>query len=213
MSSRVEVCDDFIAAKQIEAATAAWPASDWPGWLVYDTALEKKRTCRDWATMPDPLRAILCEVAMFVPRPSGMVPDMTLWGAGMCEMREGDFLSLHLDHDRHPHLSLTRHLNAIVFLGDCEGGELELWDAGRTAPTVRVSAVAGRLVTFTTTETSYHAVAPVRGKAVRRGLSLNFYGWPQRTVEEARRPRAQFVAAAGEPPDLERDRLRAERAQ
>ena len=201
-----EIHDDVFSSDLVAEAVRSWPALGWSHWLSYDSPLERKRTCCLWPVIPEPCRRLLAEMAVWAmtQRP-GMLPDMSLYGSGMCDMREGDFLSLHLDHDRHPHLGLRRAVNTVLFLGECEGGELELWDRGKVGPTLSILPQSGRVVLFEPDVP--HAVASVRGSVPRRALSVYLYAPPWLPPGEALRPRAQFL---GENDGLED--LRAERA-
>lgn len=214
--SRVEVHDGVFDAALLAEAAAAWPVSaEWSHWFGYDSPLERKRTCAEWAAIPRPCARLLAELAAWASSQyAGLVADTSLYGAGLCDMRAGDFLSLHQDHDRHPHLGLTRLRNAVLFVGDAVwrrhwGGELEVWDGGRESPSVAVLPAPGRVVLF---EPSLpHAVAPVTGPEPRRALSIYLYGLPWLPPAAAQRPRARFLAATGEPPAAELERLRRER--
>lgn len=193
-----------------------WPAPDWPGWsAVYDSPLERKRTCHDWRAMPEPCRELLRHIISvrceeWFGRP--LVPDLGLWGGGMHDMGCGDHLDLHLDADIHPACGLTRRVNAVLFLDDWPaewGGALEFWDGDRKGPVVSIAPASGRLVLFETSDASYHGVpTPLACPpgARRKTLTVWWYGG----AGIGHRHRAKFVGPAGEH-DPVKDALRLER--
>lgn len=194
------VQDDYFPREDVSAALSAWPHMA-PGWVTYDTPQQRKRTLHDWGVFPAAIRSLLgrmllLPVADWLGLSGSVVPDATLWGAGLCVMRQGDELALHLDHHTHPRLGLERRANAILFLTsqvyEEEGGELELWPADLSSP-VRIRPLAGRLVVWRAGDTSYHSVRRLSGwpaGALRATLSVYFYGPP---TGEPRRPQALFL--------------------
>lgn len=198
------VLDGLFSGFQIAAASACWPADDWPGWYRYDSALERKRTCRNWRDMPRPCRSLLLEMmngdaAPDFAAPEEIAPDPLLWGAGLSSMGMGEHLDLHLDHDVHPKTGLLRRVNCLLFLEDWEpewGGKLQLWDAQREAPQVEISPAPGRLVLFEASDVSYHAVSEVCCPEEMRRKALSCY-WYAVPGGPTKRPRATFLGPAG----------------
>ncbi len=204
------VRDDVFGAGLVAEAASAWPDADWPHWLTYDNPLERKRTCRDWSVIPEPCRRLLSGLMrLMADEYPGVVPDASLYGAGMCDMRDGDHLQLHQDHDRHPLLGLRRRVNAVLFLSAATGGELRLWDAGADGPTVTIRPVPGWLVLFSP-DVPHDVARIIAGPAgVRAALSVYGYGGPWLSPAAAERPRARFLRPAGADDGL--DGLRADR--
>ena len=202
------VIDGAFSEREMQAAAVAWPSADWHGWHGYDSLLERKRTCSCWTQMPPVIRDLMAEL-LLVPvetllreysSDGQVIPDTSLWGAGLNDMRNGDHLDVHLDHDRHPHTHLERYATGILYLGKWKqewGGELELWPVGLEAGEARIAPGRGRLVIFRNADTAYHAVAPVTAPAgiIRMSLTVFWYRGP---LGVPVRPRAQFVAAGSE---------------
>jgi Rps23 Pro-64 3,4-dihydroxylase Tpa1-like proline 4-hydroxylase len=111
---------------------------------------------------------------------AGLIGDPSHAKAGLHVSPPGAFQSLHRDFRRHPTNGLYHRINVLVFLNSDwkqeYGGELELWPANRSACGQRIRPVAGRVVIFETTPTSYHAIPePVRCPPGRARLSLASY--------------------------------------
>lgn len=201
--TRVCVLDDVFPPGLVAAAAAAWPGDEAP-WVCYATPDQRKRTlgCRrhgdlvrsDWPDIPPPCRDLLArllalDVGNWLGLPGVLVPDSLLWGAGLHEMRAGDFLARHLDADRHFLTGMERRANAILFLGAWEpawGGALEIAGAPPVVP------APGRVVAFETTDDSWHGVTPLACPPEARRLSLACY-WFGEARGAGKRPRAQFV--------------------
>src|SRR5262245_14722616 len=191
------ICNDAFRADRVAEAAAAWPAPDWVGWVRYAGPEQRKRVCFRWEMMPPPCRLLLGELATLqVWEDLGLppaVPDLSLWGGGLHDMRSGDFVGTHLDHDVPPaRHGLARACSAVLFLGAWErdwGGELELY------PGVAVEPRPGRLVAFASTDEAWHAVAPLRcpPDVVRMTLAVFWYA---KTLSPGRRPRALFAEGA-----------------
>jgi Rps23 Pro-64 3,4-dihydroxylase Tpa1-like proline 4-hydroxylase len=110
----------------------------------------------------------------------GLMGDPTHALAGLHVNPPGAFQALHRDFRRHPATHTYHRINVLVFLNsnwkEEYGGELELWPGDRSACGQRIRPLAGRLVIFETTPTSYHAIPdPVRCPPGRARLSLASY--------------------------------------
>jgi Rps23 Pro-64 3,4-dihydroxylase Tpa1-like proline 4-hydroxylase len=109
-----------------------------------------------------------------------LIPDSTHSWAGIHVSPPGATQALHRDFRLHPTNGLFHRVNVLVYLNsDWEkeyGGELELWPPNTRAGGKQVMPVAGRVVIFETTPTSYHGVPdPVRCPPGRARLSLASY--------------------------------------
>lgn len=213
------VIDGCFPVQLLREAAAAWPRDH--GWVHYTSDLEKKRTLHEWELIPPPLQLLLGRMALLpveemLSLSGPLVPDLSLWGAGLHEMGVGDHLDLHLDGDVHPRLGLARRANAILFLQEkwkeSWGGSLQLWDAERSRPVVEIVPWPGRLVVFEASDISYHAVTEVDWLAdvARKSMALYFWGKPM-TV--SKRPRALFLPSKDEPPNLVKEKLREARSR
>lgn len=211
------IVDDAFPADVVAEASASWPRPDAPGWVIYASALERKRTLNVWSSLALAQRLLLVELyglkaEDLLGLEENLTPDIMLWGAGLHAMVRGDFLSTHLDSDRHPHQALMRRVNALLFVSPVWreewGGHLELWPPALDRPAVRVLPAPGRLVLFEAGDQSFHSVAPVTcpPEVTRQSLAVYFFG-------ASKRPRALFVGTANELPDPARDTLRAERSR
>jgi len=184
--NRVTIIDGWCSPADVADANDRWPFHH-AGWFYYHDEHSRKATLANWKAFAP----VHCRLLSRLGREfsAGSVPDFDLWGAGLCEMGDGDFLAEHLDHETHPHLGMRRTHNAILFLGG--DGPLVV---GRGEAAVRVEPVPGRVCLFDMTEEAFHRVDAVKGR--RRTLSVYFYdpaGWTD--PELAGRTRAEFTAA------------------
>lgn len=196
------------------AAEASFPDADWPHWVRYESDIERKLTCPAWHQFPAPIWQMLERMGRYSMEhftAKVLIPDMGLWGAGMCAIPPGGSLDVHLDADRHPRTWRRRLYTMIVFLNSewqSEwGGCLQLYNYERAAPIVSIEPQRGRLIVFENTPHAYHGVSAVTGPVMRKSLSLFWYG---ERVEESERPRAKFVGVAGDH-DPRKEQLRKER--
>src|SRR4051812_39781533 len=180
------ILDGAFDVAQIARAAADWPKDDWPGWVRYDGRAQDKRAS-DLQTPLPPSCAELLRLMSRVPvewlfDAPDLVPDLGLYGAGLHESETGHGVSLHLDADRHARLALQRVLSGALYVHsrwESEwGGELELWHADRSAASVRIAPLPGRLVIFDARGAAYHRVASVKApEGIRRqSLAMFWYG-------------------------------------
>ena len=210
------VVDGVFSRDMVRLAASSWPTEEWSGWgALYDSALERKRTCEAWQVMPREVSALLSRM-LLLPVPSWLglgpaVPDTSLYGAGMHHMSPGGQLGVHLDHDTSPRLNLARRCNAILCLSEWQpgdGGELELyrgtWEQPEGEPCL-VEPVQGRLVVFRAcTVPTWHGVRTITGKRSRKSLAVYWYAEP--TGQECNRWRALFAPRPGHQ-ETEEERL------
>lgn len=214
------IVDGWLPRHEITEAADAWPAHTWDGWFRYDSPIEQKSACNDFAKMPEPCRKLLRRM-MFSPilravfdEPT-LIPDTTLWGGGMHSMGQGDFLTTHRDANRHARLGMRRALSAVLFVHDVWnvnwGGALELWYPNLSGY-IPITPVPGRLVVFACTEQAFHSVGePLRcPEHVQRKSLATFWFGPDAEGLPVRE-RAEFVAVPGERYHEEREKARAAR--
>lgn len=188
------ILDDLAGLRlpPLRDAAAAFPSPDWPHWLRYDSAVERKRACEDLAAMPAELARLVraMQSPVFVEwlrrltRIGDLQADPTLRGGGLHASGRGDFLDVHLDYQIHPTLHLERRLNAILFLSDWQawGGELELWSADAREKAVAIAPRFGRLVLFECSDLSYHGCPePITCPAdvVRKSVAVYYLSPPR----------------------------------
>mmetsp|Transcript_101209 Transcript_101209/g.301874 ORF Transcript_101209/g.301874 Transcript_101209/m.301874 type:complete len:315 (-) Transcript_101209:86-1030(-) len=110
-------------------------------------------------------------------------------GAGIQNTANGGFLGLHVDFNWH--LGLQRRINLFIYLNDrwqdSFGGELELWNSDITECGARILPSMGRVVSFQTTDFSWHGQPhPLSAPANRSRRSVALYYYTER-----RRPRSE----------------------
>lgn len=166
----LRVIDNFAPPALVRGLTATWLPSTSAFWHVYDNG---KRCTKDPSRLPLIANLLLQQIAAVEdPITRGTFPDLEyLHGAGLHEMPIGGTLGLHLDSERHPLLPWRREASAVLYLDDCDGGELELCDAAGVV-LERIESRANRLVLFSTPG-QWHRVAECR--SIRRSLCLFFW--------------------------------------
>ena len=109
-----------------------------------------------------------------------LIPDPSHTRAGLHVSPPGAFQAVHRDFRRHPDNGLYHRINVLVFLNSDwkqeYGGELELWNATISECGQRIRPLAGKMVIFETTATSFHGLPdPVTCPPGRARLSLASY--------------------------------------
>ena len=176
----------------VHQAALDWPTDDWCHWIHYDSDDQKKRTCNVPVFMPDSIKTILRgmltlpvqDVLEGVEGP--LIADPGLYAGGMHSMAPAEYVRTHLDCDGHPLMPWTRRVNVMLYLGDCDGGELVLHHDDRKT---NIKPRSGRLVLFECSDSSFHSVTKVES-GCRKSLMVCF--WDESTRED-KRPKAQFV--------------------
>ena len=209
------VIDDFVEPELIAEINAEFDevGGQRGGWQEFSSRSEVKLALADITRMGPTTAAML---SAFNSHPfvgfieeitgiSGLVVDPGLSGGGMHEIARGGVLKMHVDFNLHNDLRLDRRLNSILYLNDDWdeewGGHLELWDREMSKAVVRVAPTAGRLVTFATSEISYHGhpdpllCPPDR---LRRSLALYYYSNGRPAEEVVDRHTTIFRARPGE---------------
>ncbi len=182
------VIDDFLTTEG-KAGAADFPAGDWPGWRLFlDDYQKEKRTCNDIETMPRSMAALIdeCSTPRFlafleaVTGIGGLLTDPYLDGGGLHCSGPGGVLAPHTDFHLYKRLNLYRAINLLIYLNpdwsEADGGGLELYGPGDTAPAVSVTPVLGRAVIFRTDDRSIHGFTePVAPDRWRRSIALYYY--------------------------------------
>ena len=156
---RYRIIDGLFDPSIIRSAAESWPDADWPHWILYDSAEQTKKTCNVPFYMPVAVRQLTSELlAMPVGELLGLgtlIPDPSLHAGGMHRIWPGGSVGNHLDADSHPLILWTRRANAILYVNQCDGGELMLGNECSIEPR------PGRLVLFECSDKSFHGVLPV----------------------------------------------------
>jgi Rps23 Pro-64 3,4-dihydroxylase Tpa1-like proline 4-hydroxylase len=121
---------------------------------------------------PDVIQAVAAVTGQ-----QGLTADASLYGSGISQMGEGDFLLPHLDNSHDGDGKLYRVLNLLYYITpdwpEHSGGNLELWDKPMKTRK-EVHARFNRLVLMETHTDSVHSVTKVTHQGVRACIS-NYY--------------------------------------
>ena len=185
--------DGLFPPEMVRAACDWWPVPSWPGWVNYDPKYECKRASNLTDGLPPACSIMLARMAMLPVSQwfgvAALLPDLSLWGAGLYDMPAGGGLGRHLDADTHKRLGLRRELSAVLWVHDewrpDWGGEVCL-DGGLT-----VLPMSGRFLAFQCGQ-EWHEVKPVSCPAgvTRKALAMFWYA---PVAGDGRRPRAVFA--------------------
>jgi len=109
---------------------------------------------------------------------TGLHADASLYGSGISQMMEGDFLLPHLDNSHDGDGKLYRILNALYYITpdwpEHAGGNLELWDKTMKQH-IEIHARFNRLVMMETHTESVHSVNKVTRPSGVRSCISNYY--------------------------------------
>jgi Rps23 Pro-64 3,4-dihydroxylase Tpa1-like proline 4-hydroxylase len=104
--------------------------------------------------------------------------DASLYGSGISQMIEGDFLLPHLDNSHDGDGRLYRVLNALYYITpdwpENQGGNLELWDKSMRERK-EIHARFNRLIIMETHTASVHSVGKVTAPGGVRACISNYY--------------------------------------
>ena len=167
------VIDNFAPSGLVRALAETWLPRDSGHWHLYENG---KRATKDPERLPQAAKELLrlmsaLDVGSLL-GPDDSFPDLEfLHGAGLHQLDAGGSLGLHLDSERHPLLPWRREASVVLYLDDCNGGELELCDAtGQQIEAIETRS--NRLVMFATPG-QWHRVNECR--SIRRSLCLFFW--------------------------------------
>ncbi len=89
-----------------------------------------------------------------------LVPDYELNGGGLHEIKNGGYLKIHTDFNKHPNSGLDRRVNILIYLNknwrDDYGGDLQLWDKNMKKCEKKIFPNFNTMVIFTTNDFSNH---------------------------------------------------------
>lgn len=123
----------------------------------------------------------------------GLIPDPHFFGGGLHELKNGGFLNIHADFNRHPKMKLDRRLNLLIYLNkdweEVNGGQFELWDREMKECHVNVVPTYNTSAIFTTTDYSYHGNPnPINCEPdnSRKSIALYYYtnGRPEEEINK-----------------------------
>jgi len=162
------VLDGLFAPALLDPVLAEFPGRDAIDWRQFDDGTGRKLATRDEAQLGPRTLALLHQLngsrfLHFLERLTGiagLIPDPHFEGGGLHQIERGGFLKIHADFNRHATLALDRRLNVLVYLNhdwrEEYGGHLELWSADMQRCARRVLPIYGRMVVFSTTDSSFH---------------------------------------------------------
>lgn len=163
------VLDNFLDEAKLEAALKSFPDRNLDNWIQYTHVNERKLGQNNRALIPSPCMEIIDELnaAPFlrfleaVSGITGLLPDPSLHGGGLHQVKKGGFLNIHADFTSHPYKrNWARRLNVLIYLNtdwkEEYGGHFEFWDRGAGRCVKRVLPVFNRCVVFKTDLTSFH---------------------------------------------------------
>lgn len=193
------VIDDFLPAHVMQALLDSYPLDQqqqpWIAGTYKDAdgigfVQKNKSHLADQMAMPSIYRHLIWELhsAPFLDwltklsSIKHLIPDPSLFGAGIHQISQGGMLKVHADFATHRKYALDRRINFLLYLNEDWqeqwGGELELWDQQMQGPPIRISPQANRCVIFSTTATSYHGHPhPLQcpSGVYRKSLALYYY--------------------------------------
>jgi Rps23 Pro-64 3,4-dihydroxylase Tpa1-like proline 4-hydroxylase len=118
-----------------------------------------------------------------------IVPDPSLYAAGVSSMMNGDFLRPHLDNAMNSDRSLWRNFNLLYYLSpqweESQGGHLELWPEGPGNKRIGITPKFNRLVLMHTHAKAWHSVSPIQSNTGRICIS-NYYFSKNKPSEDSK---------------------------
>jgi len=204
------VIDDFITPEALDTLLAAFPVAE-SGVQKRDNTAQtdggkraqfRKVGVKDESKLEPLIRQFLLELnsgrfLSLVSQISGvdaLIPDPGFRGGGTHQTLRGGLLRVHADFNKHPVFQLDRRINFLLYLNkdwdESYGGNLELWDENVTACQKRILPIAGRVVIFSTTSTSFHGhPEPLNcpEDMTRKSIAMYYYtnGRPESEGSEA----------------------------
>tara|TARA_Y100000389_G_C17294542_1_gene429765 strand:+ start:45 stop:845 length:801 start_codon:yes stop_codon:yes gene_type:complete len=121
-----------------------------------------------------------------------LISDPYLQGGGFHELKNGGFLNIHSDFNKHSKMKLDRRLNVIIYLNknwnEHNGGQLELWDKEMKKCSQSIIPKFNRMVIFSTTTYSFHGnpnKVICKDTESRKSIALYYYtnGRPSNEIQ------------------------------
>lgn len=157
-----------------------------PAWRLMNSFRERKLTTKQYDEFDPILKKITFSfqdqrVISIIERITGIenqLPDNLFYAGGLSVMRNGDFLSPHIDNSHDQFQKVYRRLNLLYYVSPDwapeNGGNLELWDKQVSEPVV-IASLFNRLVLMETHSTSWHSVSKVTKINGSRCCVSNYY--------------------------------------
>jgi len=136
-----------------------------------------------------------------------ILPDNTLSGGGLHEIKKGGMLKIHTDFNKHPYKNLDRRLNVLIYLNKNwkkkYGGCLELWNKNMKRCEKKILPIFNTMVIFSTNDFTNHGHPnPLRCPEIisRKSLATYYFskGRPKSEITKIhRKNRTEFKNRAG----------------
>ena len=112
-----------------------------------------------------------------------LVSDPYFLGGGLHEIKNGGYLNIHSDFNKHHITNLDRRINVLIYLNPNwkkdYGGSLELWDRDIKKCVTKINPIFNRMVIFDTTDYSFHGNPdPINHpdkQVSRKSIALYYY--------------------------------------
>lgn len=133
-----------------------------------------------------------------------LIGDPYYIGGGQHEIKNGGFLKIHADFNKHKTLGLDRRVNVLVYLNkdwkDEYGGCLELWDQEMKQCVTKIKPKFNTVAIFSTTDFSFHGLpdpVTIPDSMSRKSLALYYYsnGRPLEEVAQGEVPHGTIFRA------------------
>jgi Rps23 Pro-64 3,4-dihydroxylase Tpa1-like proline 4-hydroxylase len=182
--------DNFIRPEVMGEVYAELTSDAPKAWDDMNDRYQRKSACSRTRLMGPKTRALIHflngqEMIEFLEELTGiegLVPDPSLAGGGLHELRDGGYLNVHADFNFQRKLRLDRRINLLLYFNkdwrEEYGGNLELWDTEMKSCVKRYTPEFNRCVIFSTTDKSYHGnPQPVKTPdgRTRRSIAMYYY--------------------------------------
>lgn len=120
-------------------------------------------------------------------------------GGGLHRIQPGGLLFPHVDFNVDAARNRWRRVNVLLYLGECNGGELMLYGSDHR-PAKAIQPCANRMVVFCTTETSWHGHPIPLGDGPDRKSIASYYFTVERPADAAPPHSTLFLRTPGDAP-------------
>lgn len=193
--------DDFVRPEIMEEVYQELVTAEDRPWNGMEDRYQRKFACASTREMGPATRALIQflngqEMIGFLEKLTGiegLIPDPSLAGGGLHELRDGGYLNVHADFNFQKRLKLDRRINLLLYFNkdwkEEYGGNLELWDDKMKECVKRYTPDFNRCIIFNTTDKSYHGnPQPVAtpDSGTRRSIAMYYYtnGRPEGEVSD-----------------------------
>jgi len=136
-----------------------------------------------------------------------LLPDNSLSGGGLHEIKRGGVLKIHTDFNKHPIKNLDRRINVLIYLNKNwkinYGGHLELWNKNMSKCIKKILPVFNTIVIFSTNDFTNHGhPKPLRcpEDTSRKSIATYYFskGRPKKEIIKTyKKNRTEFKNRAG----------------